>query len=1004
MACCFNVAHALDPNRLLFQYVRQQWSSSTEFSGGSVNAIQQTPDGYLWIGTDQGLIRFDGFSFHLVQFPLPDAVPRSPILGLVADGGGGLWIQRQGAELLYYNGGHFEAITSGTSPSASQVTALSKDKNGDVLLADVSGGILRFHGTNFHRVAPPDVWRGSTVISIAETGDGNIWMGTLGAGLFSLSPGHDGNVRGGLLPGKINCLLPGAQLWAGTDDGLYQWNGTSFLRTELPSVLRGVQVLSMLRDRDSNVWVGTARGLFRINANGIAFSEENELRGSGGINTLFEDREGNLWVGGARGLGRIRDSVFVSYSTAGGVSFAHPGPVFVDGENRAWFAPAEGGIYFLKNGQIQRVTSDKLAKDVIYSIGGREDEIWIGRQQGGLTRLRFRNGTLKTQTYTEAQGLAQNSVYSVFQSNDGTVWAGTLSAGVSRLKDGQFINYTTASGLAASTVSSILETRDGTMWFGTANGVSSLSNGHWRTYASKDGLPSEQVNCLFEDLSGTLWAGTSAGLAVFRSERFQAPSEWPAVLHEPLSGLAEDKNGALWMATSTHVLKVSRDKLLAGGIREADIRLYGTADGLRSKQGVNRSRSVICDSAGRVWLSLSSGLSVVDPSHLAETLPPAIAHVETVLADGKQIQMGSLVRIPPSQKRLTFGYTGLSLAIPTRIRFRYMLEGFDRGWSEPVLAREAIYTNLGPGTYRFRVMASNSRVWDGLEAAIPLEVEPALWQAWWFRSVLLVLAGFTALLIYRLRLRQLTHELHMRFEERLAERTRIAQELHDTLLQGFLSASMQLHVADERLPDNSPAKPLVGRVLELMKDVIDESRNVVRGLRSPAEMSCDLDEAFSRVPEQLGVKQTFDFRVIVEGHPRMLRPSIRDDVYRMGREALVNAFRHSGGNTIQLELEYGSKELRVLIRDNGSGIDEQVLRSGREGHWGLPGMRERAERIGAQLKVWSQPARGTEVELIVPAHIAFESNSSGAASNWLKRLRARKTAADTNEKKRAVSR
>jgi signal transduction histidine kinase len=211
-------------------------------------------------------------------------------------------------------------------------------------------------------------------------------------------------------------------------------------------------------------------------------------------------------------------------------------------------------------------------------------------------------------------------------------------------------------------------------------------------------------------------------------------------------------------------------------------------------------------------------------------------------------------------------------------------------------------------------------------------------------------------------------------------------------------------VADDRLPENSPAKPLVGRVLKLMKDVIDESRNVVRGLRSPAEMSGDLDQAFSRVPEQLGIKQTFDFRVIVEGHPRTIRPSIRDDVYRMGREALVNAFRHSGGDTIQLELDYGSQQLRVLVRDNGCGIDEQVLRSGRDGHWGLPGMRERAERIGARLKVWSHPVGGTEVELTVPGQVAFESNPEGAASNWLKRMRARKTEGDTNEKKRALSR
>jgi signal transduction histidine kinase len=257
-----------------------------------------------------------------------------------------------------------------------------------------------------------------------------------------------------------------------------------------------------------------------------------------------------------------------------------------------------------------------------------------------------------------------------------------------------------------------------------------------------------------------------------------------------------------------------------------------------------------------------------------------------------------------------------------------------------------------------------------------------------------------ALLLYRFHLYQVTHELNMRFEERLAERTRIAQELHDTLLQGFLSASMQLHVADDCIEETSPAKPLLGRVLALMKIVTEESRNAVRGLRSSSVPSRDLYEALCSVPEELGSKQPIDFRVIVEGQSRPLRPFIRDDVYRMGREALVNAFRHSRANNVELELEYGSDELRVLVRDNGLGMDEQVLRSGRAGHWGLPGMRERADRIGARLQVWSHAGRGTEVEISVPAHIAFESNSGSRTSNWFKRFYARSRRVGSKTEKR----
>ena len=229
--------------------------------------------------------------------------------------------------------------------------------------------------------------------------------------------------------------------------------------------------------------------------------------------------------------------------------------------------------------------------------------------------------------------------------------------------------------------------------------------------------------------------------------------------------------------------------------------------------------------------------------------------------------------------------------------------------------------------------------------------------------------------------------MNMRFEERLAERTRIAQELHDTLLQGFVSASMQLHVADDHLPVDSSAKPLVGQVLALMGQVIEEGRNAVRGLRSTNGNATDLDQAFSRIREEFPMHSEMGFRVIVEGTPRPLRPIVRDEVYRIGREALSNAFRHSHANDIELELEYAANYLRVLIRDNGGGIDSDILQAGREGHWGLSGMKERTERIGGRLKVLSRVAAGTEVELSVPSQLAFESRPHGKAGWLLKHFR-----------------
>ena len=996
VVCLFRDALALDPNRPLSQYVGEQWIAGSRFPGGAVNAIGQTPDGYLWIGTDQGLIRFDGFTFGPVSFTSSITASNVPILQLITDGEGKLWIRPQGADVVRGKDRRFESVKYGAEAMTSQITALSEDSSGGVVASDIAQGAFRFRGNEVQKLAAPGVLPGSSpVISMAETAEGKIWMGTLGAGLFFFADDRATNVKAGLPDRKINCLLPigNEELWVGTDNGLYRRNSQDFRRIELPSSIGSVQVLSILRDRDSNIWVGTARGLVRINAKGISFSEENELRGDGEINALFEDREGNIWVGGTRGLARIRDSAFLTYSTAAGLPSDHTGPIYVDRQNRTWVAPIEGGLYVLSEGRVKQVRVPGLITDVVYSIsGGNDGSVWIGKQHGGITRLQFDAGILNHQDYTAAQGLTQNSVYSVYQARDGSVWAGTLSGGVSRLKDGRFMTYTAANGLGANTVAAILQTQDGTMWFATPNGLSTFSKGQWKTYTSADGLPSEDVNCLYQDSSGILWIGTSGGLAFFKSGQILIPGTVPASLLEEIFGIAEDRKKGLWIATSRHVLRAQSEQLFNNVSGPADVREYWVEDGLLGLGGVKRSVSVTADSSQRIWFSLSRGLSVVDVSHVTDSLTPAMAHIEGILADGKPMAVLSGVRIPSSHKRVTFSFTGLSLAVPEHVRFRYMLDPFDRNWSEPVAAHEAVYTNLTPGDYRFRLVASNSAgVWNGVETNLSFEVEPALWQTWWFRFGLVMLVALAAFLLYRLHLRRLTQQLNIRFEERLVERTRIAQELHDTLLQGVLSASMQLHVANDRLGSDSPAKPLVNRVLELMGHVVEDGRNAIRGLRLPRTTAEELDQAFSRIPQEFTAQSRADFRVVVEGSSRALHPVIRDEVYSIGREALANAFHHSGAKNIQVELEYGAHEFRMLIEDDGCGINPQVLHAGRDGHWGLSGMRERSEKIGAKLKLWSKVGDGTEIDLRVPARIAFTSNSSPSQTNWLSRIYPRRS-------------
>ena len=967
--CGLQVAHAIDPAREVSQYVRDAWGTEQGFPGGPVHAIAQTADGYLWLGTDKGLVRFDGVTFRLIQPIVDGQRALRAVLGLAADGDGGLWVRLAGPILLQYRNDAFVAAKPGAA-SEPLVTAMTRGRDGRLLASSMSRGTIRDVGDRFEVLAAPETLPKSVVISIVDT-PGEVWLGTRDSGLVTVRSGRVSTIVDGLPDKKINALLPGEHdgLWVGTDKGVVRWTGTALTSAGVPQALANVQALTLVRDRDSNVWIGTTSGaVMRVSGGVVSELPLDAGHARGAVTALFEDRDGNLWIGSARGLERVRDSAFVTFGRQQGLASGTVGPIHADEEGRLWFAAPDGGVGFLDRGRVGRIDDRVLARDVVYSIAGRGRDIWFGRQRGGLTRFRQVSGAWSAVTYTQANGLAQNSVYAVHEARDGSVWAGTLSGGASVFRDSQFATYTTADGLASNSITSIADSPDGTVWFGTPNGVSALADGQWHSYSS--GLPSNDISCLDVDSDGVAWIGTGSGLAVIDKGEVRSPKN-RLLPQETIVGIVADSAGFIWIASATRVVRVARERLLQGDVSDADVREYGVPDGLQSTEGVRRYRSAVADASGRVWLSLGHGLSMTDPSRRAATAP-VLTHVESVLADGRSMSLDGPVRVPAGPQRLTFGYTGLSLSVPDRVRFRYRLDGFDRDWSEPVAARESTYTNLGPGRYRFRVMASNSEgEWNPAEAAVDLRIDPRIWQTTWFQlsAVIAIVLGSAGL--YRLRMHQIARQLNVRFEERLAERTRIAQDLHDTLLQGFVSASMQLHVAADKVAPDSPEKGALDRVLQLMGRVIDEGRNAVRGLRAPSSSADDLEQGLCAVVQELGVKDQVAVRVVVEGRPRPLHPVIRDEVYRIGREAIVNAVRHSGAQSIEVELGYAGAHLRVLVRDNGRGIDEQVLETGREGHWGLSGMRERAERIGSRLTVWSRPAAGTEVELVVPAKIAF---------------------------------
>jgi ligand-binding sensor domain-containing protein/signal transduction histidine kinase len=983
--CCAHPANALGPNKSISQYIRDKWGVDQGFPGGPVYAIAQTPDGYLWIGGEQGLVRFDGISFGLIESADPTIPGFGPVLGLAVDAEGYLWVRLEDARLLRYRDGKFENVFPSFKLAESHLTAMCVGKNGDILFSGLENGTFRYSNGKFANLSPTGE-APTLILSAAETADGTVWLGTREQGLYYLIGGRAIPVVRGLPDKKINTLLAidSRELWVGTDNGIVRWDGNALSASGIPAALARVQALVMTRDRDSNIWVGTSTGLMRIDNKGLQ-------RDAGApVTALFEDREGNLWVGTSQGIERLRDSTFTTYSVSAGLPSDSNGPIYADGDGRMWFAPLHGGLYWSKKGKAGQVTSAGLDKDVVYSIAGSSRELWIGRQRGGLTRLLSEGDSFSAETFMHAQGLAEDSVFAVYESRDGTVWAGTINRGLSALRNGSFKTYTTADGLASNSISAILEGRDGTMWFGTPNGLSAFAKGNWRTFTSEDGLPPGNVNCILQDSGNVLWVGTANGLAFLSSGRIQTPVNAPESLREPIFGMEEDRKGSLWIATANRIVRADREKILSHELQMGDVREYGSGDGLLSTQGVRRQRSVVGDSQGGIWFSTSRGLSFVDVTSMRFFSAPALVHVNGISADGRLINLAQGVRIPPPHQRITLSYSGLILSVPERVRFMYRLDGFDQAWTEPTTAREAIYTNLDAGSYLFHVIASNSDgEWNSSEATLRFAIAPMFWQTWWFRLAALLAFAIAILAYIRLRVVRLTQRLNLRFEERLSERTRIAQELHDTLLQGFLSASMQLQVADDRLPADSSAKAMVGRVLELMRQVIDESRNVVRGLRSPKQNLQTLEEAFSQVRQEFPMKPETEFRIIVEGAPRALRPIIRDEVYLIGHEALSNAFRHSQASEIEVELEYAAGHLRVLVRDNGGGIDPHVLRLGRDGHYGLSGMKARSERIGGHLSVLSRAAAGTEVELVVPGEVAFEQKGSDLGG-WFFRLKGKK--------------
>ncbi|MGV3520550.1 sensor histidine kinase [Luteitalea sp.] len=969
------------------QYLLDRWGVESGYPGGAVHAITQTPDGYLWIAAEKGLVRFDGVTFTLLAPPVPaDSGPG--VLGLAVDQSGGVWARLGGPILMRYDGTRFERIDRPGDPYT-VVTALHRGAD-SLMLTPLGHGVLRHRDGRVSTAVSSALMPNSFVTAMAETPDGSLWLGTRDAGLLRARGSGVVSITRGLPDRKVNALQAAGDgtVWVATDGGAARWDGTTMAVPDLPAAVRGAAALALARDRHANIWVALGgRGLVRLSGNGAVATVPWDSEQRGGLTALFEDREGSLWLGTTRGVERLRDGHFRTYTTREGLPADNVGPIHADDVERLWMGPPQGGLYWMAGGMVHRVGGGGLDDDVVYSVTGQAGDVWVGRQRGGLTRVRLTDGRPSVLTLTVADGLAQNSVFAVHQSRDGTVWAGTLSAGVSQYRHGTFTTYTVADGLASNTVAAILEASNGSMWFGTPTGVSVRAATGWRTLTTADGLPGNDVSALFEDAAATIWIGTSNGLAYVRDGRVgRVPASSP--LSAPILGIGGDRGNALWVSTPERLWLADGGRLGPGDAGPGLIRAFDRRDGLASVEGVKRHRTVVADARGRVWISLAQGLSQSLAAGPSGPPPSSTAQVETILADAHTLARGALVDVPARTRRVTLTLAVPGATVPERVRFRYRLDGFDAEWSAPTTSRQVAYTNLPPGTFAFRVMAfDDSGAWEGRESRLALRVAPAYWQTTWFLAAVGLLVGLAGWGGYRVRLRHVARRMDRVYEERLAERTRIAQELHDTLLQGCLSASMQLHVVVDTVPVESTFRPTLERVVHLLRAVIDDGRAAVRGLRVSDAVGTDLEQALANAPAQLAIDHDAAFRVVVEGRPRPLHPGIRDDAYRIGREAIANALRHARAAHVEVELEYTPSQFRLAVRDDGIGIPDDVRHRGRDGHWGLHGMRERAQAIRATLRILSLASAGTEVELVVPADLAYGTLLRRRAPWWTRLTR-----------------
>jgi signal transduction histidine kinase/ligand-binding sensor domain-containing protein len=956
-------ALALDPQAS--SYLRADFTMEEGLPDNEVNAIVQTRNGFLWVGTDGGLARFDGE--HFTQIRLRPGISKEiPVSFLLTAADGALWV--------------------GTDSGLAYIPGTALDHFDRSL-------VIRYH---------PGVGR-SDRISCLLIRDGILWVGTA-RGLYRFDRGHFATVIPDVQISTMDKTADGHLLII-TGDGFVEWDGSRILRyPEFPRQL-GVnsdEIFQVHEDRNGVRWFCTAAGVARLVNGSFQKLAPYGLSVGAGAFRIYEDPQGNFWTNKASGLFRA-----TAKGMEGLALGVHARYMYSDTNGDLWVATASEGLLRFTDRTIKMYTSaDGLpASNIPMAVLAAHDgTLWVGSNCGGLSRFdgeRFK-------TYSEKDGLANSCVWSLAEDANHDLWIGTWGGGLFRFRQGRFIQYSTPQGLPSTVVLSLAAAGDGSLWIATTEGLSHMQNEHFHNYTMADGLSGDRIMTVIQDHGGGIWAATVVGVNHLVGDHFvpvRGALEESEVPYGPLkqdsfgnlyafssvngisriednrlrsvsgalqpSGMVESRDHDLWFSGRDGIYRVA-----AGDLRRAELdpdspvnyTSFGRADGLNTRECTEGQSNIAITPDDKLWVGTLKGLAMLDlRRQLKRNQKPAIFMEEIEVGKTKRNPGRELV-LEPGKAHVALHFTAVDLASPENIRIQYRLDGVDAAWFDADATRTATYTDIPLGVHSFHIRATNGDgVWDREGIVYNVTQRPFFYQTVTFRLAA-VIAGVLLLVgLYQLRLRQAAARLNARLEERLAERERIARDLHDTLLQGFQGLILRFHNAMMAIPEPEPARQMMETALDRADEVMAEGRDRVVNLHASLDKSGDLAQSLARAGDEIANGSEVKISVTAQGQVQTLDPEALDEIYCIGREAMVNAFRHAKGRSIEVEVDYASWELRLRVRDDGRGIDPNILQAGRPGHIGLASMRERAERVGGRLDIISGPSAGTEIELRVPA-------------------------------------